>query len=109
MDNKYMDTDTEQTRMSRAKEVQHNVGNRINERVDSASTRVGDGLNSAAGGIRNGVETVATKLERAGGYLREHDARTMGSDLTNVIRNHPKAAIGVGLGLGFMIGRMLSR
>lgn len=86
-----------------------NMAARVGEKVEHASSRVGDSLSSGSDVIRRGAENVAHRLDEAGRYLRESDARSIGSDITNVIRNHPKAAIGVGLGIGFLLGRMLSR
>lgn len=100
---------TETSETSRARRMGNQAAERVSRGVDSASSRVGDGLASTASGLQRAAGGVAERLEGAGRYLRESDARTMGSDLTEVIRNHPKAAIGVGLGLGFLLGRMLSR
>lgn len=92
-----------------ARERAHGIGNRANEGVDAAATRVSSGFDRTASGLRSTSDRVARRLEGAGEYLRDSDARSMGSDIANVIRRHPKASILVGVGLGFMIYRMISR
>lgn len=94
---------------SRVRRMTENASGRVSRGVDSATSRVGSGISSAAHGIERAAGGVAERLEGAGRYLQESDTRTLGSDITNAIRNHPKAAIGIGLGVGFLIGRMLAR
>jgi ElaB/YqjD/DUF883 family membrane-anchored ribosome-binding protein len=92
-----------------ARERAQGMANRANEGIDHAATRVSAGFDRTAEGLRSTSDKVARRLEGAGEYLRDSDARTMGQDVANVIRRHPKASILVGVGLGFLIYRMLSR
>jgi len=92
-----------------ARERAQGIANRANEGVDAVASKVGTGLDRTAEGVRSTSDRVASRLEDAGEYLRENDARSMGSDLTNVIRRHPKTSLLVGVGLGIVIYRMISR
>ena len=92
-----------------ARERAHGIANRANEGVDAAATKVSSGFDRTAEGLRSTSDRVARGLEGAGEYLRESDARSMGSDIANVIRRHPKTSLLVGVGLGFVIYRMISR
>ncbi|HUH00886.1 MAG TPA: hypothetical protein VML75_02760 [Kofleriaceae bacterium] len=85
------------------------MAKRANEGIDHAATRVSAGFDRTAEGLRSTSDKVASKLEGAGEYLRDSDAKSMGQDVTNLIRRHPKASIMVGLGLGFLVYRLLSR
>jgi len=79
------------------------------QRVDRISTRAGERLATTAHRVRGGADRMANRIDRAGDYLREADYESLRGDLADVIREHPKAAIGVGLGLGFLLGRWLSK
>lgn len=57
-------------------------------------------LGSAAGSLRTGFERSST-------YLRGTDLRTVGTDLTGVVRRYPMQSSLVGLGLGILLGRAL--
>ena len=77
--------------------------------VDSATTQVGRGIESAARGVSSGVQRATDSVSHAGQYLQEATPGQMGADLADVIRRHPKTAIAVGVGVGFLISRLFSR
>ena len=79
------------------------------EYVDNATTTMGRGMESAASAIAERVDTAADGMARAGRYLQQSDARAMGRDLTDWVREHPAVSLGVGFGLGLLLGRALSR
>jgi hypothetical protein len=85
------------------------------ERVESAKTTVGEGMESLAqtmrergpqGGVLGSAShAVASGMERVGSYLQEHSFSDMGQDLTRLIRRYPVQAVLVGIGIGFLLSR----
>jgi hypothetical protein len=83
----------------------------------SKASAIGDKMSTVAGKIRekapadgrlsSAAESVASGMERAGNYMREHDLRSVGNDLSDVIRRNPVPAALVGVGVGFILGRAL--
>ncbi len=76
-------------------------------------------MKSLAGSIRakapqsgvlcNAASGVASTLESGGAYLQEHNFHGMAGDATSLIRRYPFQAILVGVGVGFLVGRVLRR
>ena len=52
---------------------------------------------------------IANRLHSAGRYLQEHDTRGLARSIDSAICAHPYRSIAVGLGLGWIVGRFLSR
>ncbi|HEY8146877.1 MAG TPA: hypothetical protein VIG06_29555 [Kofleriaceae bacterium] len=52
---------------------------------------------------------IADKLHSAGKYMQENDAKTMARSIDSAICAHPYRGILIGLGVGWMVGRFLSR
>jgi hypothetical protein len=52
---------------------------------------------------------VAERLEAGGQYLQEHGMRDMTGELHSLIRRYPVQSLLVGLGFGFLLGRMANR
>lgn len=77
--------------------------------VDTVSTRVGSGLDAAAKTVASTVGAATDNVGAAGEYLQERDARQLGADIVQLVRRHPKTFIAVGVGLGFLVSRMLRR
>lgn len=87
---------------------------RASRAADDLTTSVGKRLTSYSESLRErGEEGVsgraASTLDSVGSYLQERDVEAMAHDVTNVIRKHPVESMLVGLGFGFLLGRMLSR
>jgi len=61
------------------------------------------------GVLHNVGEAVAAKLEGSGRYLETHGLTGVADDLANEIRRNPIPALLVGVGVGFLIARMLKR
>lgn len=97
------------TRMQRVRDRASTFANRADSAVDTAASKVGTGLSGTARGIRSGADAFAHRLEDAGSYLDRSSGRDFMTDITNVMRNHPKATVGVGLALGFLLARRLRR
>jgi hypothetical protein len=95
------------------------VATAASEKLDVASTKLGEGLESLGqtlrekappdGKLSNAVVTVADKLEDAGMYLRASDLRMMRDDLAAVIRRNPTRSLLLGAGVGFLLGRLITR
>jgi hypothetical protein len=96
-----------------AKKGSRRVAERVAERIDETTSRVGRGVESAGEATRERVthaaDDIADKAASFGGYLQDHEVAGMANDVANVVRRYPVQSMMVGLGLGFMIGRMTSR
>jgi|GEM_PF-3356982 len=88
------------------------------ERTDEALLVTGERLQEAAQRVRDvapdgQVGALATQaadaLETGGQYLQHTDVHTLREDLAMQIRQRPIPALLVGVGLGFVLGRMLRR
>jgi hypothetical protein len=53
--------------------------------------------------------TVADSLDSAGRYLQEEGIAGMAEDITELIRRNPVPAMLVGVGIGFMLAKLLRR
>lgn len=78
------------------------LGERLHERATEMEHK-GGVVGRAAGPVHRAGETI----EEAGEYVRTHDMADMRSDLANQIRAHPLRSVGIALGAGFIIGRIL--
>jgi uncharacterized protein YjbJ (UPF0337 family) len=82
-----------------------------------AATAVGETMGSLAsvirdkapheGTIASAATAVAGGLESANAYLQEKDYEHLATDLTAVIRRYPVQSLLVGLGLGYVLARMM--
>jgi len=87
--------------------------------VDTATSRVGSGVESMAdklrdsaprkGMVHDAASKVADTLERGGRYLHEEGLSGVTHDLTNVIKRNPIPALLVGIGIGYLIAHALRR
>jgi len=129
-------SDTAQDLASRARDMAQNVGSQAKDMASNVAHKAGDaasfvgqqakdmpgnvgaGIKNLAGTIRENVphegflgtagSSVADTLETGGRYLQEHGFGDMGEDLTNLIRRNPVPALALGVGLGFLLGRLMS-
>jgi hypothetical protein len=95
------------------------VGKSATNMADNATARVGSGVESLAGKLRdsapqegiihNAASRVANTLERGGHYLKEEGLTGMADDLTGVIKRNPIPAVLVGIGIGYLIAHALRR
>jgi ElaB/YqjD/DUF883 family membrane-anchored ribosome-binding protein len=51
----------------------------------------------------------AEKVSEARDYVRDRGIRGMASDVSDAAARHPIAAVGISLGLGYFVGRLMSR
>ncbi|HZO15116.1 MAG TPA: hypothetical protein VFB62_17695 [Polyangiaceae bacterium] len=88
-------------------------GGAVAQRFDDATSRAGRRVeemgHKARERITTAADTVAEKAQSVGSFLQERDIAGMADDVADVIRRYPVQSVLVGLGAGFMLGRMTSR
>lgn len=104
---------------SRAAEQAKQAGEQVEARADAGMDRAASGLETAAEqvrgrlsgdgeGVRGAVGVkVADGLDRASGYLREHESREVWDDLETYVRDHPTQALIGAVAAGFVISKVL--
>ena len=102
-----------------AKEMGKQFAQKAGEKADDATAAAGRGMQSVAETIREhtpstgvvggAARAVSDTIEKGGRYLESEKLSGMASDFTDVVRNHPVPALFVALGVGFLLGRALSR
>jgi hypothetical protein len=110
---------TMQNAMETGKAKATDMAHSLQERTEQGRERAAGGLESAANQLRSnfagdgeGVKgqvgvKVADSLERASGYLREHETEQIWSDVETFVTEHPVQAAAGALVAGFVLGRML--
>jgi len=110
----------------KAKEIAGNVAEKakdaastLGQKAEDATHAVGSGMQSLAGTMRDklpqggpigaATSTLASGLENTGRYLQQEGLKGVGEDMTNLIRRNPLPAMFLGIGLGFILARALSR
>ena len=94
------------------------AGSYLAHKAEDATTAVSDEFKSLAGKIRdkgpqdgmlgNANTAVANSLDSCAHEL-EHGLSGVADDLTKLVRRHPVPSLLVGIGLGFLIARMISK
>jgi len=89
----------------------------LGHRAEQATTAAGRGFENLADTVRErgpssgmlggATRAVADTLDSTGRYIEERNLSGMGEDLTNVIKRNPIPAVLIGLGVGFLLGRVL--
>lgn len=113
--------------VDQAQEALHSVGQMATNALPAAGQVIGqsaDSLTSAAGGRIKGLgeqmarnmpkegllgtasQTVAQGLEQGGDYLSREGISGLAGDVTELIRRNPVPAVLLGLGIGYLIGRI---
>jgi ElaB/YqjD/DUF883 family membrane-anchored ribosome-binding protein len=103
---------------STAKQKLSETASQATDKIDEKRTPAADALESAASTIHEkaenlpGGETVRTvahsaaeKLEATADYIREHDVRTMVSDVEEIVKRNPGPSLLIAVAIGFLIGR----
>jgi hypothetical protein len=110
----------------KARDVASNVADKakdtastLGQKAEDATQAVGSGMQSLAGTMRDKLpqsgplgaasSTLASGLENTGRYLKEEGLSGVAEDLTNLIRRNPLPAMFLGIGLGFVLARAISR
>ena len=91
----------------------------VGRKAEDATAAVGGRLDSLGhtirantphGGVAGGASSaVANTLETSGRYLQEEGLKGIGKDVTNLIRRNPVPALLIGVGVGLLIGRIMTR
>jgi ABC-type transporter Mla subunit MlaD len=89
----------------------------VGHKAEQATSALGSGMQSLADTVRDrGPESgmlgsashyVADTLDSTGRYIEDRNLGGMMDDLTGVIRRNPIPAVLVGMGIGFLLGRVL--
>jgi ElaB/YqjD/DUF883 family membrane-anchored ribosome-binding protein len=103
---------------STAKQKVSDAGRQAADKVDERRGPAADALESAAstihekaedfpGGdtVRSVAHSAADKLESTAGYIREHDVRSMISDVEQIVKRNPGPSLLIAAAIGFLIGR----
>ena len=90
----------------------------VGKKADDGLAAVGSGLKSFGDTVRHqapgrdmlkdGMCAVADTLESTGKYLEEEGLSGIAEDMTNMIKRNPIPALFIGIGVGFLLGRVLS-
>ena len=75
----------------------------------SVETRLDDLKSSTTKAAHTLRDSASEKFGEARDYVRDRGARGMISDLAGAAREHPLAAIGIGVSLGYLVGRVMKR
>ncbi len=78
------------------------LGERLEERGESLAAEAG--LKRKLG---RAMGRTGDAMESGGAYLRTHPVEVIGDDVVEAIREHPLASVGLALGAGFLVGRLL--
>jgi len=84
----------------------------LTERLGSSVASLGDTVRQHApreGTLGHAAGAVADSLESGGRYIQREGLTGMADDLTTLIKNNPLPAVLLGVGLGFLLARMVSR
>jgi ElaB/YqjD/DUF883 family membrane-anchored ribosome-binding protein len=75
--------------------------------LESAASTIHEKAENLPGGetVKNVAHSAAEKLEATAGYIREHDVRTMMSDVEDIVKRSPGPSLLVAVAIGFLIGR----
>jgi hypothetical protein len=107
---------------SQVKDQVGELGRAAADTADSPRAAAADKIQSAAKSIHAGADALpgvgeraagvahgaAAKLETAADYIREHDLRSMGRDVTALAKNNPVPALLTAAALGFLLAKAFS-
>jgi ElaB/YqjD/DUF883 family membrane-anchored ribosome-binding protein len=95
------------------------LGKGAAQATDAALASIGESLGALAGAIRqrapeegvlgSAAARVADRLECSSQYLTQHGVSGIAEDLSALIRKHPLPAVGVALGIGWLLGAYTRR
>lgn len=88
----------------RAGETAINVGSKMSDLADTIRERA-----PHEGYVGRAAGAVADQLEAGGHYLQERGLEEILADLGAVVRNHPLPSVLVVLGVGYLLGKAMSR
>jgi hypothetical protein len=87
------------------------------EKTEGAVSDVGGGISHFADSLKSTLSesgtvgaagaAVSDSIKSGGEYLRTHDFSSMAKDVGEVIRRNPITAVWIGVGFGFVLGKVL--
>lgn len=87
----------------------HEMASDLHEKTDRSLHSLGEKMTRVAGTAREkGLTTVADRLESGGQFLTENGVNELSEKATGLIRQHPVESMVVGLGIGILLGSLLS-
>jgi hypothetical protein len=98
--------------MDKARELVSSVMEHAEDAASSVAHTVGDvgaTIGAKDGALGTASSSVAKSLERGGHYLRHEGLGGMAKDITNLIRRNPVPALLIGVGIGFLLGKITAR
>jgi len=102
------------TAVDKAKEVASNVVDKTKQMAGTAADKakemaatVGHKADETKAAVGSGIQSLAHSIECGGRYLQQQDFKSIGDDVTNLIRRNPIPAIVLGFGLGFLLSRAM--
>jgi uncharacterized protein YjbJ (UPF0337 family) len=75
---------------------------------DKAKEGMQQGYQSIREGYENATESVSEAYDQGRRYLKENNIKDMAGDVRDLIGKHPLPAVLIGVGIGYMLGRMVS-
>jgi len=110
---------SESSSIAKAMEGTKRLGTLMEQKADQATKAVGASMESfgcaihehepTSGVLHNVGETLAARLEGGGRYLETRGLEGVAEDVTSMIRRNPIPALLVGVGIGFLLARMMKR
>jgi hypothetical protein len=94
------------------------VASAVGHKAEDATAAVGKGMENLAGTVRDSgpregmlgtaTRAVADGLEGTGKYLEDKNLSGMMDDITGLVKRNPVPAVLLALGIGFLVGRVLT-
>lgn len=101
-----------------AKEMANRASSYLDSKANEATTAIGESLKSAGSAIRRGApqegsmgqasSAVAQTLADTGDYIETQGIQGIENDIANLIKKNPIPSLLMGVGLGFMLARLLT-
>jgi len=102
---------------SAAGQAAGNAASAVGHKAEDITAKAGRGMQSLGEKIREkgpesgflgtATEKVAGALESSGQYLEEKNLHGMAEDITGLIRRNPIPALLIGIGVGFLLARVM--
>lgn len=89
-------------------EKAHDMASDLHDKTDRSIHELGERMERAAGKVRGKAPRLAHRLESGGKFLQENGIDQLSDRATGVIRQHPVEAMVIGLGIGVLLGSLLS-
>ena len=93
----------------RGREQMNSAKMRAQDGFDRSTTAAGESIERAGDAIEAAGRSTAGGIKRAGRYMQDMQAQTIGEDMVEFARQHPGTTLCTGIGIGLLIGRALRR